>query len=265
MQIDGCCGGDEDESGENGDEKTSKKVMVLAATNFPWDIDEALRRRLEKRIYIPLPDADARAALVHINVRNVEVSLDVDVENLAQRMDGYSGDDITNVCRDAAENRGEKAGGNPRHEKGRGRRANHHGRHAGSPEEDLTERKQRRRGETPGVAERIRKHVSRVEYVFFLPVPAEDGVDEIRTPLSVEDRQHACIKYYLLDFYLGKFVSKNRIHAAATGMASGLNGNGAFSRLNATRQLSSRTKHGDMHSVVFSTALSKSNAACAEM
>jgi katanin p60 ATPase-containing subunit A1 len=88
VQIDGCCGGDEDESGENGDEKTSKKVMVLAATNFPWDIDEALRRRLEKRIYIPLPDADARAALVHINVRNVEVSLDVDVENLAQRMDG---------------------------------------------------------------------------------------------------------------------------------------------------------------------------------
>ncbi len=43
--------------------------MVLAATNFPWDIDEALRRRLEKRIYIPLPGAGEREELLKINLK----------------------------------------------------------------------------------------------------------------------------------------------------------------------------------------------------
>ena len=43
--------------------------MVLAATNFPWDIDEALRRRLEKRIYIPLPAAPERQELLRLALK----------------------------------------------------------------------------------------------------------------------------------------------------------------------------------------------------
>ena len=77
----------------------SKVVMVLAATNFPWDIDEALRRRLEKRMYIPLPTREGRLALLRINLREVTLSDDVDLDEISERLDGYSGADITNVCR----------------------------------------------------------------------------------------------------------------------------------------------------------------------
>uniref|UniRef100_A0A8C3AEK6 Katanin catalytic subunit A1 n=1 Tax=Cyclopterus lumpus TaxID=8103 RepID=A0A8C3AEK6_CYCLU len=80
----------------------SKMVMVLAATNFPWDIDEALRRRLEKRIYIPLPSAVGRVELLKINLREVDVAADVDLGLIAEKIEGYSGADITNVCRDAS-------------------------------------------------------------------------------------------------------------------------------------------------------------------
>lgn len=66
--------------------------MVLAATNFPWDIDEALRRRLEKRIYIPLPTREGREALLKINLREVMVEPNVDLIEVARKLDGYSGE-----------------------------------------------------------------------------------------------------------------------------------------------------------------------------
>jgi MoxR-like ATPase len=48
-------------------------MMVLATTNCPWDLDEALRRRLEKRIYIPLPDAQSREIMFRLYLRDVKV------------------------------------------------------------------------------------------------------------------------------------------------------------------------------------------------
>ena len=73
--------------------------MVLAATNFPWDIDEALRRRLEKRVYIPLPCAEGREQLLKINLREVPIDDSTDLAAIAAKLEGYSGADITNVCR----------------------------------------------------------------------------------------------------------------------------------------------------------------------
>ncbi|KAL3929548.1 MAG: hypothetical protein SGPRY_001917 [Prymnesium sp.] len=94
VQMDGVGGG--------GDEGERKSVTVLAATNFPWDLDEALRRRLEKRIYIPLPETADVKALLEINLKTVLLEEGVDLQALARKMAGYSGADVTNVCRDAA-------------------------------------------------------------------------------------------------------------------------------------------------------------------
>jgi katanin p60 ATPase-containing subunit A1 len=77
----------------------SKMVMVLGATNHPWDLDDAMRRRLEKRIYIPLPDVETREQLLKINLRDVHLDTDVDLNKIAENLDGYSGSDITSVCR----------------------------------------------------------------------------------------------------------------------------------------------------------------------
>lgn len=87
-----------------GTETGSKVVMVLGATNHPWDIDEAMRRRLEKRIYIPLPPREARVELFRINTRTVKISDDVSFSQLSELLEGkcYSGADITNVVREAA-------------------------------------------------------------------------------------------------------------------------------------------------------------------
>lgn len=87
---------------QNAADDATKTVIVLGATNFPWDIDEALRRRLEKRIYIPLPDSLGRTSLLKINLREVQLDENVDLDEIANRLDGYSGADITTVCRDAS-------------------------------------------------------------------------------------------------------------------------------------------------------------------
>jgi len=79
-----------------------KVVMVLAATNHPWDIDDAFRRRFEKRVYIKLPNAEGRKSLLDLNLKDIELDEEVDLNEISDRLDQYSGADITSLCRDAA-------------------------------------------------------------------------------------------------------------------------------------------------------------------
>jgi len=77
-------------------------VLVLGATNIPWVLDSAIRRRFEKRIYIPLPEAPARQHMFNLHIGSTPHSIgDKDFKELAKVSNGYSGADISIVVRDA--------------------------------------------------------------------------------------------------------------------------------------------------------------------
>ncbi|KAH9043881.1 AAA-domain-containing protein [Lactarius pseudohatsudake] len=77
-------------------------VLVLGATNIPWQLDPAIKRRFEKRIYIPLPGTEARMRMFEIHVGSTPCELThKDYRTLAIRSEGYSGSDIAVVVRDA--------------------------------------------------------------------------------------------------------------------------------------------------------------------
>ena len=77
-------------------------ILVLGATNIPWGLDAAIRRRFEKRIYIPLPDELARKRLFELHVGNTSTTLtDNDFSQLAKLTENYSGSDISVAVREA--------------------------------------------------------------------------------------------------------------------------------------------------------------------
>merc|ERR1711871_1023147 len=86
------------------DGDSTSVVMVLATTNRPWDLDDAMIRRLEKRIYIPLPDSTARTELFNLNLKDVDCAEDVQsfIPSLVSQTEGYSGADIKLLIREAA-------------------------------------------------------------------------------------------------------------------------------------------------------------------
>jgi SpoVK/Ycf46/Vps4 family AAA+-type ATPase len=84
------------------------RVLVLAATNRPWDIDEAILRRLPRAFEVPLPDAAQRKRILSVLLRGEDVDdtlwadRDGDLERLAQATGGFSGSDLQDLCKQAA-------------------------------------------------------------------------------------------------------------------------------------------------------------------
>lgn len=86
----------------NGVGSDSDGVLVLGATNIPWQLDSAIRRRFERRIYIPLPDSEARVDMFKLNIGDTPTLLSQqDYRTLGDMTEGYSGHDVAVVVKDA--------------------------------------------------------------------------------------------------------------------------------------------------------------------
>ena len=114
-EIDSLCG-----SRSEGENETSRRIkteflvqmqgvgndndgiLVLGASNVPWELDPAIRRRFEKRIYIPLPDFQARIVQFKIRIGKTPNNLtEEDFIELGNATEGYSGSDIAVVVKEA--------------------------------------------------------------------------------------------------------------------------------------------------------------------
>lgn len=91
MRLDGAATTDDD------------RVLIVGATNRPQELDEAVRRRFVKRLYVPLPELDARIEILANLLKTVDNNLDAnDLKEISELADGYSGADMDSLCREAS-------------------------------------------------------------------------------------------------------------------------------------------------------------------
>lgn len=89
-------------SGTNGNgEAGSDRVVVIGSTNRPFDLDEAVLRRFPRRILVDLPDLDTRREILEVTLAENRLDPAVNLTAIAERLDGYTGSDIKEVCREA--------------------------------------------------------------------------------------------------------------------------------------------------------------------
>ncbi|KAM3208956.1 hypothetical protein ACQJBY_063566 [Aegilops geniculata] len=82
--------------------KDSQRILILGATNRPFDLDDAVIRRLPRRIYVDLPDAQNRMKILKILLAKENIESEFGFDELANATEGYSGSDLKNLCVAAA-------------------------------------------------------------------------------------------------------------------------------------------------------------------
>ncbi|GKZ00033.1 hypothetical protein MPSEU_000956700 [Mayamaea pseudoterrestris] len=89
-------------SGTNGvGDAGSDRVVVIGSTNRPFDLDEAVLRRFPRRILVDLPDLETRTEILEVTLAENRLDPSVNLTQIAERLEGYTGSDIKEVCREA--------------------------------------------------------------------------------------------------------------------------------------------------------------------
>lgn len=76
--------------------------LVFAATNSPWEMDDAFYRRFPQKIHVGLPDIEGRAKILRTFLQDDDVHPDLDIDGIALASQGYSGSDLRSLCAEAA-------------------------------------------------------------------------------------------------------------------------------------------------------------------
>ncbi len=84
----------------DGVESLGKEVLILAATNAPWNIDPALRRsvRFTRHLFVPPPGSDAREQILKIHTKKMPLASEVDLREIAKLTENYSASDLKAIC-----------------------------------------------------------------------------------------------------------------------------------------------------------------------
>jgi len=85
---------------EGFDKKSQQSILFMGATNVPWQLDPAVLRpgRFDEKVYIPLPDLAGRRKLLELAMSARPLAGDVDLDELAKQLEGFSGADIKYIC-----------------------------------------------------------------------------------------------------------------------------------------------------------------------
>ncbi|WP_148692940.1 ATP-binding protein [Acidianus manzaensis] len=85
----------------DGFKKSSDLVMIIAGTNRPWALDEAIVNRFDYRVYVPPPDFEGRKGIFKLELEKRGFEIEGNYDELAEKTEGYTGREISHICRKA--------------------------------------------------------------------------------------------------------------------------------------------------------------------